>query len=415
MFQIRLQVFSYLRRKEGHAVDIALLGNGTVAKGLISHLQSQKNKGCELFSIRHILLKPDESLPDPVFTSSIDTILNDKDVSIVVEAMGGRHPAFEYLKAAILSKKHVVTSNKELVSFHGAELARLAQENQVAFFFSAAVGGGIPLLAYLRDTAQQETILEITGILNGTTNFILDAMTRRNLDFKDALYQAQKLGYAEADPTNDVEGFDLLYKLRIASCVAFGQWIDKESIARLPLHTIAAGDIEFFRKRDMTIRYLVNTLRNDNGFVATIQPTAVSSNGISAQIQRNNNLFLCRSDRSGEQILVGQGAGALPTAGNIHRDLQRISKGERMMINGAEPTLSADNGKLALRYYIRLSPFAAEMFPMEKVTETFETDLGVVLITHPVSVTWMFDRIDELRVIDARIFVCAIQTVKEGE
>jgi predicted homoserine dehydrogenase-like protein len=136
MFQIRLQVFSYLRRKEGHAVDIALLGNGTVAKGLISHLQSQKNKGCELFSIRHILLKPDESLPDPVFTSSIDTILNDKDVSIVVEAMGGRHPAFEYLKAAILSKKHVVTSNKELVSFHGAELARLAQENQVAFFFS---------------------------------------------------------------------------------------------------------------------------------------------------------------------------------------------------------------------------------------------------------------------------------------
>jgi homoserine dehydrogenase len=397
-------------------VDIALLGNGTVANGLLTHIETLNKSDRALFSIRHILLKPDERCPSPLFTNTIDTILEDEKVEVVVEAMGGRHPAYDYLKAAILAKKHVVTSNKELVSVFGAELAGLAAENKVAFFFSAAVGGGIPLLMYLRDTARQETIHEFSGILNGTTNFILDAMTRKNLDFSDALKQAQLRGYAEADPTNDVQGYDLTYKLRIASCVAFGQWIDTKSILRLPLHHVSALDIEFFRRRNRTLRYLINAGFNEEGkLFATIQPTALADHRIEAQVLRNNNLFLCSSQRSGEQILIGQGAGASPTAANIHRDLQRILNGERVLIHGNEPEINADNGALKTRYYLRMSELAAQEFPSRDIMEAIPVEHQMILITHRMNGIELIDTIQALHVLDPDIFVCAIQEAKEGE
>ena len=397
-------------------MDIALLGNGTVANGLAAHIELRKKSDQPLFSIRHILLKPDETCPKPIFTNTIETILEDDDVKVVVEAMGGQHPAYEYLKAAILRKKHVVTSNKELVSAYGAELARLAVENKVAFFFSAAVGGGIPLLIYLRDTAKQEDIHEITGILNGTTNFILDAMTRKDLDFSEALKQAQLRGYAEADPTNDVQGYDLTFKLRIAACVAFGQWIDKESIIRLPLHPVTAMDIEFFRRRNTTIRYLVNAGISEEGkMFATIQPAALADHRIEAQVLRNNNLFLCRSERSGEQILIGQGAGASPTAANIYRDLQRILAGERILISGNEPEIKADNAALKTRYYLRMSELAAQEFPHQEIMEAIPVEHQMILITHRMNSCELVEKVHELRVFDPNIFVCAIQEAKEGE
>jgi len=397
-------------------MDIALLGNGTVANGLLTHIETLRKSDRALFSVRHILLKPDEACPKPIFTNSIETILEDKDVEVVVEAMGGRHPAYEYLKAAIEHKKHVVTSNKELVSAYGAELARLAIENEVAFFFSAAVGGGIPLLMYLRDTVKQETIDEITGILNGTTNFILDAMTRKNLDFNDALKQAQIRGYAEADPTNDIQGFDLTYKLRIASCVAFGRWVDQASIVRFPLHNVTALDIEFFRRRNNTLRYLVNAGISEEGkLFATIQPTALSDHRIEAQILRNNNLFLCKSQRSGEQILIGQGAGASPTAANIHRDLQRILKGERTLITGQEPEVKADNGARKARYYVRLNELAAQEFPGQEIMEAIPVEHQMILITHRMNSVELIEIVNALHVFDPNIFVCAIQEAKEGE
>jgi homoserine dehydrogenase len=397
-------------------MDIALLGNGTVANGLLTHIETLSKSDRTPFFVRHILLKPDETCPSPVFTNSIESIMEDKDVEVVVEAMGGRHPAYEYLKAAIEHKKHVVTSNKELVSVHGAELARLAIENKVAFFFSAAVGGGIPLLMHLRDTAAQETIHEISGILNGTTNFILDAMTRKNLEFSDALKQAQLRGYAEADPTNDVQGYDLTYKLRIASCVAFGQWIDQESIARLPLHHVTSLDIEFFRRRNSTLRYLVDAgISEEGNMFATIQPTALADHRIETQVLRNNNLFLCRSSRSGEQILIGQGAGAAPTAANIYRDLQRILNGERSLITGQEPEIKADNKSGKTRYYVRMNELAAQEFPNQEIMEAIPIDHQMILITHRMNSIELIDTIDALNAIDPHIFVCAIQEAKEGE
>ena len=397
-------------------MDIALLGNGTVAKGVIAHIELRKKSDNVLFSIRHILLKPDESDPNPIYTSSIETILSDPNVGIVVEAMGGQHPAFEYVQAALLAKKHVVTSNKELVSTFGAELAKLALENQVAFFFSAAVGGGIPLLAYLRDTAQQETIHEISGILNGTTNFILDAMTRKNMDYQDALKQAQLRGYAEADPINDVQGFDLAFKLRIAACVAFGQWIDSESISRLPLHKVSLIDIEFFHQRTMTLRYLVYAGRSDDGkLVATIQPTALADHHIEAQVLRNNNLFLCKSQRSGDHIMIGQGAGASVTAANIYRDLRRILGGERQVFNGNETSIKASNGDLKLRYYLRMSELAAQEFPLQEIMESFPIDKNVLIITHRIHIYELIELVARLRSFDPNIFAVAIQESKEGE
>ncbi len=397
-------------------MDIAFLGNGTVANGLLTHIETLNETDRAVFSIRSILLKPYEICPNPVYVNSIDTILADDQIEIVVEMMGGRHPAYDYVKAAILAKKHVVTSNKELVSTYGAELARLAVECNVAFFFSAAVGGGIPLLMYLRDTSKQETIHEITGILNGTTNFILDAMTRKNIDFEEALKQAQELGYAEADPTNDVQGLDLAYKLRVASCVAFGKWIDQESILRLPLHHVTSRDIEFLRKRNLTLRYLVHAgISKDWDVFASIQPTALPHHCIEAQILRNNNIFTCRSERNGEIDLIGQGAGAAPTAANIYRDLKRILNGERELITGTETITAADNSGLKMRYYLRMSKLAAQEFSLQEVMESFEDDNTVVLLTHRVKASDLVDEVNRLNAYDPTIFAAAIQEEKEGE
>lgn len=387
-------------------MEIALLGFGTVGKALFDHIETLQKQGSSLFHVKKILVKEGEVDTNPLFTTSIDTILTDPNIEIVVEMMGGFEPAFTYLSDVIKAKKHVITSNKNLVSEYGDKLSNLAVENKVGFLCSASVGGGIPILAELRDLSKQEEILDVTGIFNGTTNYILDAMTRLDLTFEEALKQAQQAGYAEAIPTNDVQGVDLLYKARVLANVTWKKWISPASIDRLTMHTVTSEDIEYFKRHNQTLRYLTTILKNDDGKLSVfIQPTALQSLHPFALIQKNLNVFRFQASRSQTQSRVGPGAGGAPTAANIYRDLQRIERGDFEMIPFDATLSDADNLKAKFAYYIRASRSALEILP----SETIETsDANDVVITHPLSVTKAHTYLRSVIAIDPKLFACAI-------
>lgn len=387
-------------------MEIALLGFGTVGKALFDHIETLQKQGSPLFHVKKILVKEGEVDTNPLFTTSIDTILTDPNIEIVVEMMGGFEPAFTYLSEVIKAKKHVITSNKNLVSEYGDKLSNLAVENKVGFLCSASVGGGIPILAELRDLSKQEEILDVTGIFNGTTNYILDAMTRLDLTFEEALKQAQQAGYAEAIPTNDVQGVDLLYKARVLANVTWKKWISPASIDRLTMHTVTSEDIEYFKRHNQTLRYLTTIIKNDDGKLSVfIQPTALQSLHPFALIQKNLNVFRFQASRSQTQSRVGPGAGGAPTAANIYRDLQRIERGDFEMIPFDATLSDADNLKAKFAYYIRASRSALEILP----SETIETsDVNDVVITKPLSVTKAHTYLRSMITIDPKLFACAI-------
>ena len=387
-------------------MEIALLGFGTVGKALFDHIETLQKQGSSLFHVKKILVKEGEVDTNPLFTTSIDTILNDPDIEIVVEMMGGFEPAFTYLSDVIKAKKHVITSNKNLVSEYGDKLSNLAVENKVGFLCSASVGGGIPILAELRDLSKQEEILDVSGIFNGTTNYILDAMTRLDMTFEEALKQAQQAGYAEAIPTNDVQGVDLLYKARVLANVTWKKWISPTSIDRLTMHTVTSEDIEYFKRHNQTLRYLTTITKNDDGTLSVfIQPTALQSLHPFALIQKNFNVFRFQASRSQTQSRVGPGAGGLPTAANIYRDLQRIERGDFEMIPFDATLSDADNQKAKFSYYIRATQSALKVLPSEMIESA---DPKSIVITKPLSVTEAHTYLRSMIEIDPKLFACAI-------
>ncbi len=394
-------------------MEIALLGNGTVAQGVIAHialLQSQKQT---TFHVAKVLLRENRDLPSQLYTHDFQAILKDKKIKVVVEAMGGIHPSFEYVKAAILAKKHVVTPNKNLVSEHGEELDRLAKENKVAFLFSAAVGGGLPILSTLARIRKVEKIERFEGILNGTTNFILDAMTRKNMSFSDALKNAQDAGYAEADPSGDLQGADLLYKVRVAARVGMGVWIDPRSIASLSLEQIAKEDIDYFASRERVVRYLVNVSKHNGKYSAYIQPTAIENSEIAALVVENNNYFSYTGERSRTQTLIGQGAGGSVTAANILRDLSLIQDGIFSFFGDEVKEVSGDPTDITMRYYLRMSLEAYRRFNPEYIIQSTPIPLGMRCITALLKVDELYRILKQLQSIDPKVFAIAIKEEAE--
>ncbi|HAO62008.1 MAG TPA: hypothetical protein DCQ90_08940 [Erysipelotrichaceae bacterium] len=394
-------------------MEIALLGNGTVAQGVISHIALLQTQNKTTFHVAKVLLRETRELPSPLYTHDFQAILNDKKIKIIVEAIGGIHPAYDYVKAAILAKKHVVSANKNLVSEHGEELDRLAKENKVAFLFSAAVGGGLPILSTLSRVRRVEEITRFEGILNGTTNYILDAMTRRNMPFAEALKKAQEAGYAEADPSGDLQGADLLYKVRVAACVGMNVWIDPRSIAKLSLEFIAKEDIDYFASRERVIRYLVNVSKHDGKFSAYIQPTAVEASEIAALVVDNNNYFSYTGERSRTQILIGQGAGGSVTAANILRDLALIQDGIRWFLDGDAESVVADPTGITMRYYLRMSLDAYHRLNPEYIVQSTPTLSGMRCITALMKVAELCKVIENLQTIDPKVFAVAIKEEAE--
>ena len=342
----------------------AILGFGVVGTGVAEVMAGQREKlaaaAGEDMELGYILVRRD--MPDSPWKDKMvrdfAVIENDPDVSVVAEVIGGVGPAYEYSRRAILAGKSVVSSNKELVATHGRELAALAREHGVSYLFEASVGGGIPLLRPLSRCLAANRIDEVYGILNGTTNYILTAMDAQGQDFSQALKKAQELGYAEADPTADVEGIDACRKTAILADMSFGCNVDPADIPTTGITSVAAADLELARSLGYTVKLLGRAMRTESGCRAFVQPHLVPLGHTLASVNDVMNACAIRGSAVGEVILCGPGAGRYPTASAVAAD---IADAVRHRADPMVPDLGAAGGKLAPEeelsspWYVRVS------------------------------------------------------------
>ena len=309
--------------REDRPMRIALLGCGTVGGGVYEFVQERTD-----MEIAYVLSRrPRPELNCPV-TSDFSRIVSDPTVDTAIEVMGGRQPAYEYMCAALRAGKNVVTANKQLMSERYGELVQLARENHVALRCSAAVGGGIRWLTNLESTLDMEPVLRVSGIMNGTTNYILDTMTTSGLKFEDALRQAQALGYAEVDPTEDLNGADARRKLVISTNVAFGCVVQEPEVTTFGIAGIRACDIGAARKMHRVVKLMASARLLDSGDVACYLEPAMMPQGMhEAAVPENFNLISITGMHIGKQSFYGQGAGRFPTAYNVMQDCLDIRNG----------------------------------------------------------------------------------------
>ena len=312
-------------------MKIALMGFGVVGSGVGEIIKSNQdnflNKISENIEVKYILDLRD--FPDSsynCFTKDFNDILNDNEVTAVVEAMGGINPAYEFTKKLLLSGKHVVTSNKELVAKHGTELLDIARKNNVNYMFEASVGGGIPIIRPICSSLTAGEITEVYGILNGTTNYILTKMIKDDVDFSEALKGAQKKGYAESDPTADIEGIDSCRKIAILGSLAFVKSIDCEKIPTEGIANITLTDAEYAEKLNCSIKLIASCQKVQNGIYARVCPMLVPEENLISSISGVFNGIVVKSKELGEIMFYGRGAGKLPTASAVVSDLIDIAK-----------------------------------------------------------------------------------------
>lgn len=380
-------------------MKVAVLGFGTVGYGVYEML-----KNAECLECGPVLVRPGKE-DEPFKVSDINAICNDAEVGAVAEVMGGVEPAFSYACAALKAGKHFVTSNKALVAAKGPELAALAKENNVAFLFSAACGGGVPFLHNMALAVQSDEILSVGGILNGTTNYMLDAMQRRGMSYQEALADAQKLGYAEADPTADVTGLDALRKIMLACAVAFGK-MPADGLNNEGIDSFTAQDAEFIKQKGLTARLIVSGEPSDDGKLAAyVEPVLFEENAPECSVLTNFNMARYNGKNSGKIVLMGQGAGRWPTASAVLRDLSDVLCGRRFMMSPEVECVTADNSSVLHRYLISLPNGSEAPFSIEKYERYGDR---LYLFTHPASVSAMHAKAKELRLSGMRVFFAAI-------
>ena len=353
---------------------IGLLGFGVVGRGVYD-LTCQRSD----IKVARVLCLEDVTLPDAQVTRNYQDILTDDSIDTVVEAMGGLHPAFEFVRDAILAGKNVVTSNKALMATFYDDLLPLAKEKGVLIRCTAAVGGGIGWLSELERARRVQTIYQVGGIMNGTCNYILDSMTRLGLGYDEALKQAQSLGYAEANPTTDVDGIDTWHKVILSSNVAFGVSLDRETIPAAGIRHITAEDVANFKAHGLVCKLVSTGKQTESGISAYVQPTLFPQGAPEAAVPSNYNLITLIGSASERMSFYGQGAGRYPTAYNVLQDCADILLG-RGFYAPYGGKVSAVNSE-QLRYYVRAEAALPEGWTAES--------WGNATVTKPVAVDEM--------------------------
>ncbi|MDO5689833.1 MAG: homoserine dehydrogenase [Tissierellia bacterium] len=323
-------------------INIGLLGFGTVGQGVakIIHEKGEQIKastGCEL-EIKKVLVRNMDKeravkLPKELFTTDAHLIPNDPQIDLVIEVTGDVELSYELMQIAFKNKKHVVTANKAVVSAYFEELSELAAENGVYFLYEASVGGGIPVLKPLKDIIKLNEVSRVRGILNGTCNYILTKMTAFGADYGEVLKEAQELGYAEADPSSDVEGTDTQRKLRILASLAFGAKVTEEDILCLGIDKLSAFDIEAMKERGKVVKLVGDAKEVEGGYEAIVQPVAVSAGSYFSSVNQAFNSVAVSSDMVGEVKFYGAGAGMLPTANAVLTDCLDVATEEQIIAN----------------------------------------------------------------------------------
>lgn len=348
---------------------VAVLGYGTVGSGVVEVLEKNRSliekRAGERLEVKYILdLRdfPGDPHEDKV-VHDVNIILEDPEVQIVCETMGGNEPAFTFSKKALEAGKSVCTSNKELVANHGAELIALAKEHNCNYLFEASVGGGIPIIRPLCNALTAERVEEISGILNGTTNYILTKMEKEGTDFADALKKAQELGYAERNPEADVEGYDACRKIAILSCLMTGKTVDFGEVYTEGITKITPEDFSYAKKMNMTIKLLAMSRldtsgeeENEAGCLAAVAPYLVSRDNPLAGVNDVFNAVFVNSNMLGETMYYGKGAGKLPTASAVVADVVDCAKhgGEHIVCLWEEEKLHLEDfGRAKSRFFVR--------------------------------------------------------------
>ncbi len=308
-------------------IGCAILGYGTVGSGVYNVIRSNcglvNERAGDDIEVRHVLdLREFPGDPvESILTHDFEDIVNDPEVRIVVEVMGGLKPAFDFTKRCLEAGKNVCTSNKELVAEHGLELMRIARQNDVNYFFEASCGGGIPIIRALNDCLTADCVDEITGILNGTTNYILTQMTDEGADFDDVLKQAQEMGFAERDPSADIDAFDPARKIAILASIAFGSSVDYRDVYTEGIRDISAEDIQYAATLGYAVKLLASAVKSDDGVRAWVAPMLISPDHPLYSINGVMNAVYVHGNMLGDAVFTGAGAGSLPTASAVVADV----------------------------------------------------------------------------------------------
>lgn len=363
---------------------IALFGFGTVGKGVYDILQENAE-----MQIKYVLDKREIPELGNKLTSDLNQILSDPEVDTVIELIGGLHPAYEFVTASLKAGKNVVSANKLLISLHYSELVSLALENKVSFRFSASCGGGIPWLPNLSRAGRVSRIESVSGIMNGTTNYILDAMETVGSEFSASLAEAQRLGFAEADPSSDIDGLDTRHKTTLSANIAFGVAIDDEKVDAFGIRDVEPSDIRTAKEHGYVLK-LIGTAKRVGMVVlsvaAYVEPTLVPADLPEANIHGCDNIIGFDGTHIGKTHFIGAGAGRYPTGYAVAQDCVDIALGLGGLYNKKAEVLPVANDKAVHPYYVRTDFCEDPFFASLK-----KKPWGEGVITEEISVRQMHD------------------------
>jgi len=413
-------------------IGIGLLGLGVVGGGVAKALRGKgetiaRQAGSRL-EIKGILERdPDKgprlNIEPELLTTEAQKIINNPEIDIVIEALGGESPAWEYIRDAMLTGKHVVTANKEVMAKHGVELLTLAAEHQVNLLYEASVGGGIPLISPLRQDLLANDISAIYAIINGTTNYILTRMGKEGLDFATAMKQAQELGYAEADPSNDVNGTDAAYKLAILATLAFHVEVRPEDVYYEGISRLAPRDFRYAQELGYAIKLLAIAKKEEQSLQVRVHPVFLPEDILLAKVDGVFNAVQIEGDLIGKVLFYGEGAGALPTSSAIIADVIYLAQSINLGLSpGLELWLDPNKivkpvSEIETRYYLRmtvadrpgvLAQIAQTLGEhlisissvIQKETDRLAQTAEIVIMTHPAREAAVQKALNEMAALD---------------
>ena len=345
-------------------MKIGLLGHGTVGSGVRKIVDEKKTKEISELEISKILVRYEKDITDQRMTVDIHDIVDDPTIDVVVECIGGDEPAFSYVQAALFNGKHVVTSNKKMLVNHLGELLETARTRGVSLKYEAACGGGIPWMSNLDRTKRIDDVESFRGIFNGTTNYILSKMSDEGSEFSVALKEAQDCGYAEFDPSDDIDGMDTAYKVVLSSCKGFGILANIQDIDIYGIRHISAKDIAYACKHGYVCKLIGSGVKSDRSVSGTVIPTFIPKQNIFATIPANFNAIESDSKTLGKMTYVGQGAGSYPTAHAVVQDLIDLVLHQDTEVSFGE-SVCVDNKSRVSSFYVH----SVNLNRMEEVIE----------------------------------------------
>jgi len=395
-------------------INIGWLGLGTVGTGVVEILEKRKEELRALtghdIKVKKVLVKDinKKRNTSAQITSNFEEILEDKEINVIIEVTGDVELSYKYITEALNADKHVVTANKAVVSKYFEEFSSLAKEKNLAFLYEASVGGGIPVLKPLKEQLALNELSEVQGILNGTCNYILTRMVNEDKNYDEVLKIAQDLGYAEADPTADVEGHDTLRKLRILGSLALQGKIEEDDILLGGISSITSLDIENIKKMNSTIKLIAEAKAYEDGFTAIVQPTIVKNSNYFANVNMAYNSVAFRGDNVGDLKFYGAGAGKLPTANAVLSDLLDIAMDTYRKTNPlGQRMLKNLNSTIKGQYYLRVSDTNEEIIHSLRLIAKEVLNVGsiIAIVTNEMELAELTQILSTLNVQKQRYFL----------